>query len=61
MIRRTSSWLIRVMLRSCLGEKQITRHVPGSPSATRRPRSTRSDDTSGRRAAKSLVNTKVSS
>src|SRR5579862_8521620 len=49
-------------VRSWRGEKHMTRHVPGSPAATRSPfpsTSRRSGMVSGFRAAKSLSKTKV--
>jgi len=52
---------MRDMLKSWRGEKQMTRHVPRSLSARRRPFSKDPAAESGCSAAKSLVNTKVDS
>jgi hypothetical protein len=56
---RTASGAIRARPWSWRGEKQMTRLVPLSPSATRRPSVTRSVGESGVRALKSWVNTNV--
>ena len=58
--RARSGTLMRATVRSCRGEKQPTRQMPGSPPAiSRPPRSQVSGGVPGSSAAKSLSNTNV--